>query len=74
MHKLEPVFHFRKKLRAGSVICMADSVVSVQVENADALVQIDDIVSIEGLDSVIIGPVDLSHFLEHTRRWIILGL
>lgn len=42
--------------------------VSVQVENVDALDQIDDIVSIEGLDSVVIGPVDLSHSLGYTRQ------
>lgn len=42
--------------------------VSVQVENISALDQLDDIVSIEGLDSVVIGPVDLSHSLGCTRQ------
>ena len=39
--------------------------VSVQVETANALAEIDEIVSIEGLDSVVIGPVDLAHSLTH---------
>ena len=34
--------------------------VSVQIETAAALDAIDDIVSIEGLDSVVLGPMDLS--------------
>lgn len=42
--------------------------VAVQVENVDALAEIDEIVSIEGLDSVVIGPVDLSHSLGYTNQ------
>jgi 2-keto-3-deoxy-L-rhamnonate aldolase RhmA len=34
--------------------------VSVQIENVGALAEIDDIVTIPGLDSVVLGPADLS--------------
>lgn len=34
--------------------------VSVQIETAEALAQVDEILAIEGLDSVVIGPFDLS--------------
>jgi len=42
--------------------------VAIQVENVNALAEIDEIVSIEGLDSVVIGPVDLSHSLGYTNQ------
>lgn len=42
--------------------------VAVQVENSEALAEIDEIVSIDGLDSVVIGPVDLAHSLGHTGQ------
>ncbi len=34
--------------------------VSVQIENVDALASLNDIVAVNGLDSVVIGPYDLS--------------
>ena len=37
-----------------------DVFVCVQIETAEALQQIDEILAIEGLDSVVIGPFDLS--------------
>jgi 2-keto-3-deoxy-L-rhamnonate aldolase RhmA len=39
--------------------------VGVQVENAEALNEIDTIAAIEGLDSIVLGPYDLSISLEH---------
>ena len=37
-----------------------DLFVSVQIECVEALAEIDDIVAIDGLDSVVLGPMDLS--------------
>ena len=34
--------------------------VAVQIENTDALVELDEIVSIPGIDSLVVGPFDLS--------------
>jgi 2-keto-3-deoxy-L-rhamnonate aldolase RhmA len=34
--------------------------VAIQIENAEALANLDDILAVPGLDSVVIGPVDLS--------------
>lgn len=38
----------------------AESVVIVQIEHIDAVRQIDDIFSVEGIDAFIVGPYDLS--------------
>jgi 4-hydroxy-2-oxoheptanedioate aldolase len=37
-----------------------DVYVSVQIENAEALAALDEIVAVPGLDAVVIGPMDLS--------------
>ena len=37
-----------------------DLFVSVQIENVSALADLDDILSVEGLDSIVLGPWDLS--------------
>jgi 2-keto-3-deoxy-L-rhamnonate aldolase RhmA len=37
----------------------------VQVENTDAFAELDDILSIEGLDTIFIGPYDLSVSMGH---------
>lgn len=37
-----------------------DLFVAVQIENTDAVNEIDEIVAIEGIDSIVVGPFDLS--------------
>jgi 2-keto-3-deoxy-L-rhamnonate aldolase RhmA len=43
----------------------ADLFVAVQIENSQALEALDEIVQIEGLDSIALGPYDLSISLGH---------
>jgi 2-keto-3-deoxy-L-rhamnonate aldolase RhmA len=40
--------------------CNEDVVVVIQIEHADAVKDVEDILSVEGVDAVIIGPYDLS--------------
>lgn len=44
-----------------------DVFVAVQIENTDALAALDEIVAIEGLDSLALGPSDLAASLGHTN-------
>lgn len=39
--------------------------ISVQIENVDALEQVDEIVAVEGIDSVVIGPSDLANSMGY---------
>ena len=39
--------------------------ISVQIENVDALAQVDEIVAVEGFDSIVIGPADLANSMGY---------
>ena len=39
--------------------------ISVQIENVDALAQVDKIVAVEGFDSIVIGPADLANSMGY---------
>jgi 4-hydroxy-2-oxoheptanedioate aldolase len=49
---------------ASSEICLL-----VQVETREALAQIEDIASVDGIDGVFIGPNDLSASFGHIGNW-----
>ncbi len=39
--------------------------ISVQIENVDALAEVDEIVAVEGIDSIVIGPADLANSMGY---------
>lgn len=50
----------------GYVACANDTLITaVQIESAQALANLDDILSVQGLDAVFVGPSDLSMNMGH---------
>lgn len=39
--------------------------ISVQIENVEALARVDEIVAVEGFDSIVIGPADLANSMGY---------
>lgn len=58
---------FGKHLDEG--LATADPIVVAQIEHADAVAVIDEIVSVPGLDAVMIGPYDLSASMGTTGQF-----
>jgi 2-dehydro-3-deoxyglucarate aldolase len=46
-----------------SSFCVDDVFIAVQIENVDALAVVEEIVSVEGIDALVVGPTDLSDSL-----------
>ncbi len=62
--------HFGADMTAQEYICSSDDILTIlQFENIAAYKELDKILSIEGLDVIMLGPCDLASSMGHIGDW-----